>query len=332
MKTSAYESSPAAASRGEDLISIYRTMLLIRRFDERVLELRESGEIEGVVHSYVGEEAVAAGICSGLRATDGLTSTHRGHGHCIAKGADPRRMMAELFGRADGYCKGKGGSMHIADFNIGMLGANGIVAAGLPIAMGAALAAEIEGTDAVTVCMFGDGAVGAGPFHECLNIASLWRLPIIFVCENNGWAVSSQPEDVLAAPISELGKSYGLKAIVVDGNDVLEVMRVGGEAIDQVRSGNGPVLIEAQTFRMKSHASRGDYRPETRDPRLLQEWELRDPIVRLARYLIDDGRVPAPVIANLRSSVEEEIEMAVAFGRSSPLPDVSSALTDVFAP
>jgi acetoin:2,6-dichlorophenolindophenol oxidoreductase subunit alpha len=331
MHASTFDSAPVDVVRDEDLVSILRTMLLIRRFDERVIELREAGEIEGVVHSYVGEEAVATGICSYLRTTDGLTSTHRGHGHCIAKGADPRRMMAELFGRVDGYCHGKGGSMHIADFAIGMLGANGIVAAGLPIAMGAALAADIEQSDAVTVCMFGDGAVGAGPFHECLNIATLWQLPIIFVCENNGWAVFSPPETLLAAPISQFAGSYGLQTLVVDGNDVREVLRVGREVIDRVRSGGGPALIEARTFRMKGHASRGDFRPETRDPGLLREWELRDPITKLAAHLTDERGLSSAAIEDLRSSVADVVEAAVAFARSSPLPETSTALMGVFA-
>ena len=205
-------------------VELLRQMVLIRRFDELAMELRLADRIYGVVHPYVGQEAIAVGVCANLRPTDRIVSNHRGHGHCIAKGADIRRMMAELFGRRDGYCKGKGGSMHIADFDVGMLGANGIVGAGLPITAGAGLAAQLEGGDNVAVGFFGDGATGEGPFHESLNIASLWKLPIVWVCENNQYAVDTPVERGLAAHnVADLAAGYDMPGVIVDGNDVLAV-------------------------------------------------------------------------------------------------------------
>src|SRR4029077_7516484 len=239
---------PAGSSRGGDTMALDKsqvaqmlhTMTLIREFDERAIQLRVAGKIYGAVHPYVGQEAVAVGVCTHLAVTDRVTSTHRGHGHCIAKGADVRRMMAELFGRVDGYCKGKGGSMHIADFAVGMLGANGIVGGGLPIACGAALAAQLEGKGDVTVCFFGDGAAAEGEFHEALNIASVWKLPIVFVCENNQYAANNavgvqHPGVDIAAHAAP----YRIPGVIADGNDVLEVRAAADEAVARGRSGGG---------------------------------------------------------------------------------------------
>src|SRR5438067_2826150 len=207
-----------------ELLGMFRQMVLIRRFDELAMQLRLEGRIYGVVHPYIGEEAIAVGVCANLRTTDRIVSNHRGHGHCIAKGADIKRMMAELFGRRDGYCKGKGGSMHIADFDVGMLGANGIVGAGLPIAAGAAVAAQLEGSDAVAVGFFGDGATGEGPFHESLNISALMKLPVVWVCENNQYAAETPVESGLAARnVADLAAGYGMPGELVDGHDVLAV-------------------------------------------------------------------------------------------------------------
>src|SRR5947207_7481627 len=220
------------------LVEMLRRMVLIRRFDELALELRLAGRIHGVVHPYIGQEAIAVGVCANLRPTDRITSTHRGHGHCIAKGADIRRMMAELFGRRDGYCKGKGGSMHIADFDVGMLGANGIVGAGLPIAAGAAVAAQLEGSDGVSVGFFGDGATGEGPFHESLNIAALLKLPVIWVCENNQYAADTPVEAGLSARhVADLAAGYDMPGYVVDGNDVLAVYAAASRAVARARAG-----------------------------------------------------------------------------------------------
>src|ERR1700716_586200 len=220
-----------------DLVEMLRKMILIREFDLLAIELRKAKRIHGALHPYVGEEAVAVGVCSALKATDRITSTHRGHGHCIAKGADINRMMAELFGGVDGYCKGKGGSMHIADFAIGMLGANGIVGAGLPIACGAGVAAQLEGSDAVAVAFFGDGATGEGPFHESLNIASLLKLPVVWVCENNQYAVEPPVGSALAAGnVADLAAGYNMPGHTVDGNDVLAVYEATTEAVRRARA------------------------------------------------------------------------------------------------
>ncbi len=323
------QSSP---TRGE-LLEMYRQMFLIRRFDEVVRELRLAGEIDGVVHAYIGQEAIAVGVCSQLKRDDRLTSTHRGHGHCIAKGADPRRMMAELFGRRDGYCRGKGGSMHIADFSIGMLGANGIVAAGLPIALGSALASEVTGDDVVTVCMFGDGATGAGPFHECLNIAALWKLPIVFVCESNGWSASVATESAIAPrSLVQLVSEYGIPSEQVDGNSVIAVRDAASRAIDRARSGNGPGFLNAVTYRMSAHAYRGTDQPDTRDRNTLADWEDRDPIEELGAILRSDGaREVDSELSVIHEAIETEIRTSIDFARLSPLPELSEALEDVFA-
>src|SRR2546428_5365986 len=247
----------AMALDRSQLVQMLRTMILIREFDERAIQLRVAGKIYGAVHPYVGQEAVAVGVCANLTLSDRVISTHRGHGHCIAKGADIRRTMAELFGRADGYCKGKGGSMHIADFAVGMLGANGIVGGGLPIACGAALAGQLEGKGAVTVCFFGDGATGEGEFQETLNIASLWKLPLIFICENNQYGAGNAVESVRrVADRSIHAPAYGMPGVSVDGNDVLAVRDATGEAVERARRGAGPTLIHCKTFRSLFHALR----------------------------------------------------------------------------
>src|SRR5438876_3930801 len=244
-----------------------RKMILIREFDQLAIELRKAKRIHGALHPYVGEEAVAVGVCSVLRTTDRITSTHRGHGHCIAKGADINRMMAELFGRVDGYCKGKGGSMHIADFAIGMLGANGIVGAGLPIACGAALAAQLEDAGGVAVCFFGDGATGEGEFHESLNIASLWKLPVVFVCENNQYGAGNAVESVRSVTdISLHAPAYGIPGVSVDGNDVLAVRDAARQAVERARRGDGPTLLHCKTFRSLFHAMPDAPPPGTRSP------------------------------------------------------------------
>jgi acetoin:2,6-dichlorophenolindophenol oxidoreductase subunit alpha len=308
-------------------VTMYRRMRLIRRFEERVLQLRIDGAIEGVVHPYIGQEAVAVGVCSQLEKTDAITSTHRGHGHCIAKGADPRRMMAELFGRRDGYCGGKGGSMHIADFDIGMLGANGIVGAGMPIAAGAALASRLRNEDAVAVCFFSEGAAGAGPMHEVLNVAALWQLPLVLLCENNGWAAENAADVNLSTPdAATLAVPHGLDHDQVDGNDVLAVYEAAGRAVRRARRGGGATLLEAKTFRLSGHAFRGA-RPEDRDPELVAAWTGRDPVVRLRDHLLRDGILDDAGAAAVDAAVERELDAAVEFARESPYPDPADALT-----
>ena len=314
------------------LLGMLRQMVLIRRFDELAMELRLAGRIYGVVHPYVGQEAVAVGVCANLTPNDRLTSTHRGHGHCIAKGADVRRMMAELFGRRDGYCKGKGGSMHIADFDVGMLGANGIVGAGFPIAAGAALAAQFDGQGAVAVGFFGDGATGAGAFHESLNVASLWKLPVIYVCENNGFAVDTPATDSIAnLDVSTFAHAYGIPGATVDGNDVLAVEEAARIAINRARAGEGPTLLEAKTWRRHMHALRDAPPPERRPEELRDYWGARDPIERFEARLREQGILDDARAAEIRADVERELERAVDFAESSPFPAPEEALDDVFA-
>src|SRR5437667_7519922 len=311
-----------------------RAMILIREFDELAIQLRVAGKIYGAVHPYVGQEAVAVGVCSSLTVSDRVTSTHRGHGHCIAKGADIRRMMAELFGRVDGYCKGKGASMHIAAFAIGMLGANGIVGGGLPIACGAALAAQLDGAGAVTACFFGDGATGEGEFHESLNIASLWKLPLIFVCENNRYGAGNAVESVRAqADITLHAPAYGMPGISVDGNDVLAVRDTAAEAAERARRGDGPTLIHCKTFRSLFHAMRDVPPPETRPADLLATWRGRDrdPITRFEDHLTGNGIVTAAEVVAIRAQVKRALDAAVDFAEASPYPDPKDLLVDMVA-
>jgi len=314
------------------LARMLRTMILIREFDERAITLRVAGKIYGAVHPYVGQEAIAVGVCASLTVRDRVTSTHRGHGHCIAKGADIRRMMAELFGRVDGYCKGKGGSMHIADFAVGMLGANGIVGGGLPIACGAALAAQLEGHGNVTVCVFGDGAAAEGEFHEALNIASVWKLPIIFVCENNQYAANNavsvqHPRVDIAAHAA----AYVMPGVIVDGNDVLEVEAATREAVARARRGEGPSLLECKTYRWHFHAMRATPPPETRPVEEIATWKARDPIARLEQHVLGLGVLSADAIATIREGVRTDLDAAVAFAERSPFPDPKDLLVDMFA-
>ena len=314
------------------LVHLFRQMVLIRRFDELALELRLAGRIHGVVHPYIGEEGIAVGVCANLRPTDRITSTHRGHGHCIAKGADIKRMMAELFGRRDGYCKGKGGSMHIADFDVGMLGANGIVGAGFPIAAGAALAAQLAGTDDVAACFFGDGATGAGAFHESFNISAVWKLPVVWVCENNGYAVDTPIEAGLARiEVAAFAQSYRFPGVTVDGNDVLAVAEATRLAVARARAGEGPSLVEARTFRRSAHAVRDAMPPEKRAADERSAWDVRDPIAAFERVLAERGLLDAAGATAIRERVERDLAEAVAFAEASPYPAPEEALDDVFA-
>jgi acetoin:2,6-dichlorophenolindophenol oxidoreductase subunit alpha len=320
------------APRPDECIEMYRQMVLIRQFEELALKLRQDGLIHGVVHPYSGQEAIAVGVCANLRTTDRIVSNHRGHGHCIAKGADIKRMMAELFGRRDGYCRGKGGSMHIADFDVGMLGANGIVGAGLPIAAGAAVAAQLDGTDAVSVGFFGDGATGEGPFHESLNIAALMKLPVIWICENNQYAGDTPIESGLAAhSVADLAAGYDMPGKLVDGNDVLAVYDAAREAVQRARAGTGPSLVECKTWRRHAHAYREVAPPDRRPPDRKAYWEARDPIAAFESYLRQRGFLNADQVADVRLSIEHDLAEAAAFAAASPYPSPEDALEDVFA-
>ncbi len=315
----------------EKQIEMLRSMQTIRRFEERASDDYQAGAIYGVVHCYIGEEAVAVGVCAALNRDDQIISTHRGHGHCLAKGADLNRMMAELYGRQTGYCKGKGGSMHIADFSIGMLGANGIVAGGIPIVTGAGLAAQLEGKGRVAVSFFGDGASNAGPFHESINIAATWKLPMLYVCENNLYSAGTIAADTLAlSDVAARAAGYGIPGVVVDGNDVMAVYEAAEAAVSRARAGQGPSLIECKTYRWRGHTER----PGQEDPRPkeeIEEWRQRDPINRFATNLTDQGLLTEEAWQQMDDEILAAIEDAVKFSEASPFPDPEAAVEDIFA-
>ena len=315
------------------LLEVYRKMVTIRTFDQKAVEEFHAGNIPGVVHAYIGQEAVAVGVCTALRREDRITSTHRGHGHTIAKGADIKLMMAELFGRSNGYCHGKGGSMHIADFSVGMLGANGIVGAGMPIATGAALAAQLEGAGGVAVSFFGDGASNEGAFHGSLNLASVWKLPAIYVCENNRWASGNSAADTLSVEdVAVRSISYNMPGLTVDGTDVLAVYEVAEQAVSRARNGEGPTLIECKTYRWRAHS---EARGNPADPRPQEEIELgpqNDPIAGFAERLIEQHAATADALQQIDEEVAVAVDEAIEFAKASPLPRPEDALTDVFAP
>jgi TPP-dependent pyruvate/acetoin dehydrogenase alpha subunit len=323
--------SPATNLPPEQQREMLRKMLTIRRFEERASDDYRGGKIYGVVHCYIGEEAVAVGVCSALRPGDRIISTHRGHGHCIAKGADLNRMMAELYGRQTGYCKGKGGSMHIADFGIGMLGANGIVAGGIAIVTGAGLAAQMEGKGGVAVSFFGDGASNAGPFHECLNIAATWKLPMLYVCENNMYAANTAAAETHAlGDVAARAAGYGIPGVVVDGNDIFAVHQAASRAVERARSGAGPTLIECKTYRWRAHTERRG-QPDRRNPTEIEEWKGKDPIARLIRQLGEQGDLDDNGMQAMEREVMAALDAAVAFAEASPFPLPEHATDDVFA-
>ena len=316
----------------EEMERFYHTMSRVRGFDLKVAELFEAGEIKGTAHSYVGQEAVAAGVCANLTGRDFIASHHRGHGHCIAKGAGMDRMMAELMGRETGYCRGLGGSMHIADLDLRILGANGIVGASMPLACGAALAAKLRGEDSVVVAFFGDGATNQGVFHESLNLAAVWRLPVVFVCENNQYALTTSYRNTTSVErIADRAASYGIPGLRVDGNDVGEVHHVSREAIAAARAGEGPALIEALTYRWGQHSMRANLK----DPRPEDEfsgWMARDPIKRLANGIESAGNGAGERLGAIDAEVEGELDRAIEFGRSSAAPGVDAMRGAVCAP
>ena len=314
-------------------IQLYRMMLRIRRFEEKLIDLKARGSIPGVLHLYIGEEATATGTCAALRPDDYITSTHRGHAHCIAKGGDFSRMMAELFGRSTGYCCGKGGSMHIANINLGILGANGIVAAGMPIAGGAALSIKLRGTEQVAVCFFGDGAANQGAFHESLNMAAIWNLPVIFVCENNQYAISvAQSRSSSIRDIYLRKDSYGIHGCMVDGNDVMAVYDAVQEAAQRARLGKGPALIECKTYRWRGHYEGEADRTYTyRNDEEIEEWKKRCPIERFRKKLLEEGIFGEDDFEGMELEIQKEIEEAIQFAENSPFPKPEEALTGLYA-
>jgi pyruvate dehydrogenase E1 component alpha subunit len=318
----------------EKLIDMYVRMMRIRYFEEKVAELNMKGKRLGG-HLYIGEEAVAVGVCTNLRDDDYITSTHRGHGHCIAKGADVKYMMAELYGKETGTNKGKGGSMHIADRKVGVLGANGVVGAGLPIATGAGLSCKFQKTDQVAVCFFGDGASNQGTFHESLNMAALWKLPVIYVCENNMYGMhTAVSKSTSVRNISVRAQAYDIPGLTVDGMNVLAVYEAASQAVDRARKGQGPTLLECKTYRFLGHS--GPYVIEAaqvkpyRTIEEVNEWKKRDPIPALRNKLVADKVLPEEKAIELSNKVKQEVEDAVRFAEQSPDPLPEEAVQDVF--
>jgi len=323
----------ASALPKEQLLSMYRMMVTIRRFEETLRDLFFQGQVPGFVHVSIGEEAVPTGVCAALSDKDYITTTHRGHGHMLAKGGKPKQMMAELFGKKTGYCKGKGGSMHIVSYDLGILGANGIVGGGIPIATGAALASSFRGNEAVSVSFFGDGASNEGTFHESLNLAGLWKLPVIYVCQNNCYAeFTPTSESTSVKDIAVRAQGYNMPGVIVDGNDVLAVYEVIKAAVERAKRGEGPTLVEAKTYRWEGHvvgeeAFVGEYRP----PEEVEVAKQRGPIVLFSQQVVATGFIDEAELNRIAGEVQREIDEAVAFAQSSPLPEPEEALNDLFA-
>ena len=314
----------------EALNFFYETMVKIRNFELTVEKYFFEGEIPGFVHLYIGEEAIATGVMANLRKSDYIQSTHRGHGHTIAKGADLKHMMAELFGKSTGCCKGKGGSMHIADFSVGMLGANGIVGGGFTMATGAALAQKMQKTDGVSVAFFGDGASNRGTFHEAANMAAVWKLPVIFLCENNQWA-STTPylTTTSVADIADRAQGYGMPGVIVDGNDVFAVYEAAKDLIDRARRGEGPCILECKTYRIKGHFV-GDpemYRTKKEVQQVLEE---TDPIPRFEKKVLDAGVMTREELDSIAARVNKELTEALEYARTSPEPEVSALFEGLY--
>jgi len=314
----------------KEKIALLRTMLLIRAFEERAGKLFEQNLIPGFIHLSIGEEASSVGTCSVLRGDDYVASTHRGHGHMIAKGADPKRMFAELLGRSTGYCKGKGGSMHIADFSIGILGANGVVGGGFPITVGAGLSIKLRKTDQVAVVFFGDGASNRGTFHEAANMAAVWKLPVIFVCENNLYASTTPSKYTLAGgSVAERGRAYGIPGFVTDGNDILKVKKIVSEAVKRAREGNGPSIVENMTYRYRGHFEGDPQKYRTREE--IDTFMTRnDPIDRFRILLETEGILSRKRYKDLGDEVGHQIQEALEYAHNSPLPRPEEALEDLF--
>jgi len=312
----------------EFLEQLYRTIYTIRIFETECIRLYRQGLIIGYFHPYLGEEAIAAGVCAALRPDDYIVSTHRGHGHCIARGGDLPKMVAEVLGREAGYCRGRGGSMHIADINTGNIGANGIVGGGIPIGVGAGLGIRIRGGDQVAAVFFSDGACNNGVFAESLNLAAIWDLPVIFVLENNQYAVSSPIEEMSRVPdLHKRAEGYGVPAYLVDGNDVLAVYGKTAEAVDVCRKGKGPVMIEAKTYRHGGHHVNdpGLYMPKNR----LEHYKARDPVKLARECLVQQGRFSEQQIAAIEQQLQQTMEQAVEFGKNCPQPSVEAFVGEV---
>jgi pyruvate dehydrogenase E1 component alpha subunit len=311
-------------------LSLHRQMLLIRRFEEKLFELFSTRIMPGTMHQYNGQEAVAVGVCAHLEKEDYITSTHRGHGHCLAKGATAREVMAEMFAKTTGCCKGLGGSMHIADFGVGMLGANGIVAGGIPMAVGAGWSCRYRNTRNVAVSFFGDGAANEGAFHEALNLAATWSIPVVFVCENNLYGFSTHYKRTLAVEnIADRASGYGMEGAVVDGMDVEAVYDAAGEAITRARDGQGPTLLECKTYRFRGHSRFED--PSYRTKEELAQWQKRDPIEVYPQRLESHYGLEASQIEALENEIADVLDDAVAFAETSADPEPNDYRNYIYA-
>lgn len=314
----------------DDLTFFYKQMLRIRYFEEAVRDAVKKNLFHGTTHLCIGQEATAVGACAALSPVDKITSTHRGHGHSIAKGADLKKMMAEIFGKETGYSKGKGGSLHIADVSSGHLGANGVVAAGIPIAVGSALRSQMTGEGDVTLSFFGDGATNEGAFHEALNIAAIWKLPVVFLCENNQYGMSSHIDDMVAIKhLSSRAAAYGFPGVTVDGNDLGEVIQAAEKAVAHARSGKGPYFIEAETYRLSGH-SKSD-KEKYRTVEEVNVWYEKDPIVRYEHYLFRENIINEKEAHDIRMLIAQETEEALHFAKESSEPSADELYKDVYA-
>ena len=316
------------------LMEMLRRMVRIRFFEERVIQMVERGEIVGAAHSYIGEEAVAVGACLALRDDDWMTGNHRSHGHPIAKGGDVKRAMAELLGKATGFCKGKGGSMHLADFSIGILGESGILGSAIPTAVGAALGSKLQGNDRVAVPFFGDGASNEGAFHESINLAAIWKLPVVFLCENNQYAVSSSFKTMVASEnISDRAAAYNIPGVLVDGQDVIAMYEAVTVAVARARAGDGPSLIEGRTYRYYDHSLGLNriVRAPYRDEEEVEQWKARDPIKIHKERLLSQDIATQAEIDQLEQEVMQQIDEAVEFATESPYPEPSALFEDMYA-
>jgi len=313
-----------------ELLDMYRKMFTIRTFECKIRDLFTNGVIVGDLHLSSGQEAVAVGVCSNLRNIDTINTTHRGHGHCIAKGADVKRMMAEFFAKRTGLCKGKGGSMHLADLSVGMLGASAIVGGGIPTAVGAALSFKMRKTDQVAVAFFGDGATNQGTFHESVNLAAIWDLPVVFVCENNQYAESTPVSYAIRVKnIADRAAAYGIPGVLVNGMDILAVYEATNQAVKRARKGEGPTLLDCKTYRYEGHEV-GDPWDLYRSKEEVEEWRQKDPIPTFERKLIDGKTATQKEIDAIQKEVLGLIDTAVEYARESPSPELKEAFEDVF--
>ena len=323
-------STPSDQLDAQFLQRMYYQMVSIRQFEEKVRELFERREIPGITHLSIGQEAVPVGICAVLDDDDYITSTHRGHGHCLAKGADLGRMFAELFGKVDGYCRGKGGSMHIANQDVGNLGANAIVGGSMAMATGAALSAQLRETEQVAVCFFGDGALNQGILLEVMNMASIWKLPVIYACENNAYGEYTATEKVTAGQIIKRGDAFGIPSFDVDGMDVIQVYEAAADAVARARRGDGPSFLVLETYRYFGHGINDVTRPyRTREEE--DQWRQRDPIERLKAHLLDAGHVTSDQLDEIHSEIEQAMSAGVQFARDSDFPSLQEVAQHVYA-